>query len=183
MIPLLVALAAAPVAPASPSEPGLFARATHERSLAGRTFFLPGVAWVSWAPIRGAVADLSRAGLGFELSVAHWLDGHGYVGATGQVEHVGRPRVAIGVQAGYELVGLEVSAARELPVSGEGGQWSLQLAPFVSFGILWVSPRWILALDRRGASNHPGDGLMFVVGVKLPLSSGPGAAATQPPNP
>ncbi len=183
MISLLVALAAAPPAgaSASPSEPGLFARATHERSLAGRTFVLPGFAWVSWAPLRGAVADLSRAGLGFELSVARWLDGHGYLGGTLQAEHVGRPRVALGFQAGYELVGLEVSAARELPVSGEGGQWSLQIAPFVSFGILWVSPRWILALDRRGASDHPGDGLMFVVGVKLPLSTGPGAAP--PPAP
>lgn len=159
--------------PAGPGpEPGLFSRATYERSLAGRTYVLPGVAWASWAPLRRDVADGSRAGVGFELSVAHWVTGHAYVGATTQVEYVGRPRVAVGGQVGYELVGLEVSVARELPGSGAIGQWSLQLAPFVSFGILWVSPRWIVALDRRGAADHPGDGLMFVVGVKLPFGFG-----------
>lgn len=189
MLFLLAALAdgvteAAPVAPGAPTgpEPGLFSRATYERSLAGRTYLLPGVAWASWAPLRTDVADGSRAGAGFELSIAHWVTGHAYVGATTQIEHVGRPRVAVGAQAGYELVGLEVSVARELASSPATGQWSLQLAPFVSFGILWVSPRWILALDRRGQSDHPGDGLMFVVGVKLPfVLGGPSAAEVKKP--
>lgn len=163
---------APPAAGATGPEPGLFSRATYERSLAGRTYVLPGVAWASWAPLRKDVADGSRAGVGFELSIAHWVSAHAYVGATTQVEHVGRPRVAVGGQVGYELVGIEASVARELPASGGTGQWSLQIAPFVSFGILWVSPRWIVALDRRGASDHPGDGLMFVVGVKLPFGFG-----------
>ncbi len=167
MLPLLVALAVAP-----PPDPGLFARATHERSLRGRTFLLPGMSWVTWAPLKREVADLSRAGLGLEVSVARWLTNDFYVGGLAQFEHVGRSRVGLGLQAGYELVGVEISAARELPADGNGGQWSLQVAPFVSFGILWISPRWVVALDKRGVPGQPGDGVMFVVGVKLPLGIG-----------
>jgi hypothetical protein len=38
--------------------------------------------------------------------------------------------------------------------------------------MLYISPRYILALNRRSAIDTPGDGAMLVIGLKLPIKIG-----------
>lgn len=160
------------VTPAQPAEPpGIFARATSDEPLEHTTFVSPGVSYLAWQPIRvEEPARKAQSGGGLELSVARWLTSGTYVGAVTQFERLDRFRAAIGLEVGYQLVGLEVGIAREFAEKdGPAAQWSLQVAPYASLGMVFVSPRWIVALDRRGARDTPGDGAILVVGLKIPV--------------
>lgn len=167
-----------PAAPPPADPPGIFARATEGEPLDGVTFLLPGISYVAWQPVK--VEDPLRTrsnGIGFEVSLTHWLRGGTYVGGAVQLDEVDRTRTAVAIEAGYQLVGLELGVAREFARDDVGGQplhaqWSLQIAPYASLGMVFVSPRWVIALDRRAAHDGPGDGVLFVVGLKVPLAVG-----------
>lgn len=173
-----IALAAATTAPAAtpadPEPPGIFARATADEPLERLTFLVPGVTFHGFQPVRPDAPHRTPAsGAGLELSLARWISGGTYVGAVVHGEKLDRFRGGVGVEAGYQLVGIELGVARELPVrDGLRGQWSLEVGPYASIGMLYVMPRAIFAIDRRGARDTPGDGLMFVVGLKLPIKIG-----------
>ncbi len=168
---MLLPLLAVPAEP-----PGLFARATADAPLAGSTFVSPGLTWVGWHPLRvEQPARAPAAGLGIELSVSRWISQSAYLGLVGQVERLGWWRAALGLQAGFQLVGLEVGVARELVGSDRADvrpQWSFQAAPYASIGIVYVGPRIVLALDRCSARDTPGDAAMLVVGLKVPVRVG-----------
>jgi hypothetical protein len=156
-----------------PSEPpGIFARATDDNPLDHLTFVLPGVTFVGWQPLHAEEPTrVPKSGFGGELSIAHWIGSGTYLGGVGRVERLDRTRVALGVEAGYQLVGLELAVAREFAAKdGPSAQWSLEVAPYASVGVVYVSPRWIVALDRKDGS--PGSGAAFVVGLKVPLKVG-----------
>ncbi|MBI2393919.1 MAG: hypothetical protein HYV09_30385 [Deltaproteobacteria bacterium] len=173
-----IALAAATSVPAAPpvepEPPGIFARATADEPLERLTFLVPGVTFHGWQPVRPVHPHRQPAsGAGLEVSLARWISGGTYVGAVVHGEKLDRFRGGIGVEAGYQLVGIELGLARELPVrDGPRGQWSLEVGPYASIGMLYVMPRWVFALDRRGARDTPGDGVMLVVGLKLPIKIG-----------
>ncbi|GAC1377332.1 MAG: hypothetical protein NVSMB47_22320 [Polyangiales bacterium] len=159
---LLGAGASAP--PVDPSVRGLLDEAT---------FLLPGVHYVDWVPTHPERP--SGSGGGAEVSYArHLVNGAWVVGALGQVERVGRWRVAAGVEGGYEFFGLELCAAREIASTDSHAQWSLQLAPYVSAGLLTISARWVIGITARSDPNAPGDGAMLVFGFKLPIALGGG---------
>lgn len=158
----------AAVLPADP--PGIFARATADEPLEHLTFLLPGFTYVGWQPlvVEGKPYSPSN-GFGFELSLARWISGGTYLGAVAQYERLDRNRVALGIEGGYQLVGLELSVARDF---ADTTQWALQIGPYASVGMLYVSPRYVVALNRRNRLDAPGDGAMLVVGLKLPLKIG-----------
>jgi hypothetical protein len=162
------------VLPSTGDPPGIFARATADEPIERLTFLLPGLTYLAWQPVR--VDDRHRtasAGGGFELSIARWITGGMYVGAVGHVERLDRWRSALGVEAGYQLIGLELSVARDfVERDGPRAQFALQVAPYASVGMIYVSPRWVIALDRRSARDTPGDGAMLVIGLKLPIKIG-----------
>ena len=135
------------------------------------SFLLPGAHYVDWVPTHAGRP--SGSGGGVELSYArHLAEGAWVVGAVGQVERVGRWRLAAGVEGGYEFFGLELCAARELASTDTRAQWSLQLAPYVSAGLLTIAARWIVAVSARDALDAPGDGAMLMFGFKLPIALG-----------
>jgi hypothetical protein len=150
--------------------PGIFARATADEPLEGRTFLLPGISYVGWQPLDRQQA--SRAGAGLELSLVRWLGSGVYVGGFGQVDRLDRFRIGGGFEAGYQMIGLELGVVRDLPTEGTAGQWSLQVGPYASLGVVFVAPRWIIALDRRKLDLGPGDGVILVVGAKIPVALG-----------
>jgi hypothetical protein len=166
---MLLPLAATTPPPAEP--PGVFARASAQEPLERRTFLVPGLTFVGWQPVRpDDPARGSSMGAGLELSLVHWITGGTYIGAAVHAERLERPRASVGLEVGYQLLGLEVGVARELDVEGgPRAQWSLEVGPYASIGMLYVMPRWIVALDRRARRDTPGDGAMLVVGLKLPL--------------
>lgn len=169
MLPLLASTAPLPAEP-----PGVFARATAQEPLERLTFLVPGVTFVGWQPLRTDDAvRASSSGVGVELSVVRWITGGAYLGASAHAERLDRVRTSLGLEVGYQLVGLEVGVAREfVGKDGPRAQWSLEVGPYASIGLLYVMPRWIVALDRRGRTDTPGDGAMLVVGLKLPLKVG-----------
>lgn len=156
---------------AAPSEPpGVFARATADEPMERLTFLLPGITYLAFQPVRANDEGRRAAtGVGLELSVARWITGGAYLGGVTHLERLDRTRVAVGIEGGYQMIGLELSLARDL---GPAPQWSAQIGPYASVGMLYISPRYILALDRRGARDTMGDGAMLVVGLKLPIKIG-----------
>jgi hypothetical protein len=162
----------APPPPAAPPTPAVEAGAVAEERrtalLANASFLLPGAQYVAWVPLR---KDREGAtGGGFELSYARHLSNAALVfGAVAQVEKLDRWRVGGGFEAGYELVGLEVCGVRELSTADHAAQWSLQLAPYISFGFVTLSARWIVGLTGRNDPSTPGDGALVVIGFKVPL--------------
>ncbi len=170
--------ASTPSAPSAPTAkadpPSLFARATADEPIERMTFFSPGVTYLAWQPVRvEEPARGARTGAGLEVSFARWISGGTYLGAVTHFERLDRFRAAVGIEGGYQLVGVELGLAREFPErDGPAGQWSLQLAPYASIGMLYLAPRWIVALDRRARKDTPGDGAMFVVGLKFPIKIG-----------
>lgn len=171
MLPLL-AMTEATTAPAEP--PGVFARATSQEPLERLTFLVPGLTFAGWQPVRmDDAVRLPSSGLGLELSVVRWITGGMYVGASAHAERLDRIRTSLGLEVGYQLIGLEVGVGRDFASKdGPRAQWSLEVGPYASIGLLYVMPRWVIALDRRGQRNTPGDGAMIVVGLKLPLKLG-----------
>lgn len=155
---------------AAPDPPGIFARATADEPLERLTFLLPGVTYVGWQPIvvEGKTYTPS-SGFGAELSLARWISGGTYVGGVAHFERLDRNRVAAGIEGGYQLIGLELSLARDFASTP---QWAMQIGPYASVGMLYVSPRYVIALNKRSALDAPGDGAMLVVGLKLPLKIG-----------
>ena len=136
--------------------------------LANASFLLPGAQYLAWVPLRKDREG--STGGGIEVSFArHLRDGAAVLGVVGQAEKLDRFRVGAGLEAGYELVGLEVSGVRELANGDHSAQWSLQLAPYVSFGFVTLSARWIVALSGRGKPDAPGDGALVVIGFKVPI--------------
>ena len=165
-------VADAALLPQLPKEPpGIFARATADEPLERLTFLLPGVTYLAWQPL--AVPNKTYApsnGFGVELSIARWISGGTYLGGVGHFEHLDRNRVAVGIEGGYQLIGLELSLARDFTAKdGPAAQWSLQIGPYASLGMVYVSPRYVVALKSRNAIDTPGDGAMLVVGLKLPI--------------
>lgn len=141
-----------------------------KKLLARSSFLLPGANYLGWVPLRKD-RGIGSAGYGFELSFAHHLDDPSFVvGALGQVERLDRWRLGAGVEAGYELIGVELSCVRELAErDSTRAQWSMQIAPYVSFGFVNIAARWVIALSQRSAVDAPGDGAMIVVGFKVPI--------------
>jgi len=169
MLPLLTLSA-----PPASEPPGIFARATAEEPLERLTFLVPGLTFVGWQPVH--VDDPVRvpaSGVGLELSLVRWITGGTYVGAAVHAEKLDRFRTSVGLEVGYQLLGLEVGVAREFAAKdGPQAQWSLEVGPYASIGMVYVMPRWVIALDHRSARDTPGDGAMLVVGLKLPLKLG-----------
>lgn len=165
-------VADAALLPAEP--PGIFARATADEPLEHLTFLLPGVTYLAWQPFIVPNKSYTPSnGFGLELSVARWISGGTYVGGVAHFEHLDRNRAAIGIEGGYQLVGLEVSIARDFAAKdGPAAQWSLQVGPYASVGMLYISPRYVIALKPRSAMDTPGDGGMLVLGLKLPIKVG-----------
>jgi hypothetical protein len=137
------------------------------RPMPAPAFFLPGLHYASWTPIRDTG---SAHGGGLELSIAKWLPRSSFVlGVFGQLERVGRTRAALGFEVGYDVVGLELGVARDFAHGSDSdAQWSLQLATYVSVGALYLSPRWLIPL-ARGGDRAPGYGAILAVGFKLPI--------------
>lgn len=161
-------LPGSPPAPTPTLEVGAVAEERRTALLANASFLLPGAQYVAWVPLRKDREG--STGGGVEISYAHHLaNAAAVMGVLGQAEKLDRWRVGGGVEAGYELVGLEVSGVRELGNGGHAAQWSLQLAPYVSFGFVTLSARWIIALSSRGNPDAPGDGALVVVGFKVPI--------------
>jgi hypothetical protein len=165
-------LQSAAVLPADP--PGIFARATADEPLEHLTFLLPGVTYLAWQPL--IVPDKPYRpsnGFGLELSLARWISGGTYLGAVGHFEHLDRNRVGFGIEGGYQLIGLEVGVARDFAAKDDrAAQWSLQIGPYASVGMLYVSPRYVVALHKQNKLESPGDGGMLVIGLKLPIKVG-----------
>ena len=147
--------------------PGIFARATADEPMERLTFLLPGVTYLGWQPIKANDQGRQAAsGFGAELSVVRWITGGMYLGGVGHFERLNRNRVGFGIEGGYQMIGLEVSVAHDF---GSAPQWSMQFGPYASVGMLYLSPRYVVALDRRNALDTAGDGAMLVVGLKLPI--------------
>jgi hypothetical protein len=163
MLPLLAALLVAP-----PANGGVNAGDdTRPALLSHATFLLPGAYYAGWVPTRG---DDGGRGGGIEVSLAHHFDPQAWsIGAFVQGERLGRTRAALGVEAGYELVGLELSLARDFGNDASTAQWAAQIGPYVSFGFVNLVARWVLAIDRRHVTGTAGDGAMLTVGFKLPI--------------
>jgi hypothetical protein len=160
-----VAVVAAPAEP-----PGIFARATADEPMERLTFLMPGFTYLAFQPVRANDAGRKAStGVGLEVSIARWISGGTYLGGVAHLERLDRTRVALGVEGGYQMVGLELSLARDF---GAAPQWSAQIGPYASVGMLYISPRYILALNRRSAIDTPGDGAMLVIGLKLPIKIG-----------
>jgi hypothetical protein len=174
--------AAPAAAPASErrAEPDEWAdRPLIRRPMPAPAFLLPGASYASWTPI----GDRERkSGGGLELSLVKWLPRSSFVfGAVGQLEYVGRTRAAVGVEVGYDVVGLEVALARDFAKADAfDAQWSLQLATYVSVGALYLAPRWIIPLHRDGGLS-PGYGALLSIGFKLPIVLTEGRAASTKP--
>jgi len=167
-------LGGALVLPATEGPPGIFARATADEPIERLTFLMPGVTYNAWQPVRSEGVRAPSSGVGLELSLARWITGGVYIGGVAQVEKLDRYRGALGLEGGYQMIGLEVSVARDFAKDDLAAQWSLQFAPYASVGMLYIAPRWILALDRRSRKDTPGDGAMLVIGLKLPIKLGGG---------
>lgn len=160
-------LAAAPADP-----PGIFARATADEPIEKLTFLLPGVTYLGWQPVRNEGVREAASGAGVELSLVRWITGGVYLGGVAHGEKLDRYRAAVGIEGGYQMVGVEASIARDFASDAYASQWALQIAPYASVGMLYVAPRWIIALDRRSRKDTPGDGAMLVIGLKIPLNIG-----------
>jgi hypothetical protein len=160
------------VLPSTADPPGIFARATADEPIERLTFLLPGVTYVAWQPVKNEGPRAPASGIGFELSLARWITGGVYAGGVVQAERLDRNRVALGFEGGYQMIGFELSVARDFAKDELASQWSLQVAPYASVGMLYIAPRWILALDRRSRKDTPGDGAMLVIGLKLPIKIG-----------
>lgn len=168
MLPLLASLPPAPP-PAEP--PGIFARATAEEPLERLTFLAPGITFVGWQPVRPE--HMASSGAGIELSLVRWISGGTYVGAAAHFERLDRYRASVGLELGYQLLGLELGVGRDfVERDGPRAQWTAEIGPYASIGMLYLMPRYVIALDRRSAKDSPGDGLMLVVGLKLPIKLG-----------
>jgi hypothetical protein len=158
-----------------PNEPpGIFARATDDHPLDHRTFLLPGISFMGWQPLHvDEPVRVPKSGFGAELSLARWIGPATYLGAVVRGERLDRTRAALGLEVGWQLVGLELAIARDFAAKdGPSAQWSLEVAPYASLGVVYVSPRFVVALDRKEGS--PGSGAAFVVGLKVPIEvSGP----------
>ncbi|MEO7092908.1 MAG: hypothetical protein ABI175_06640 [Polyangiales bacterium] len=151
-----------------PLEVGAVAEERRTALLANASFLLPGAQYVAWVPLRKDREG--STGAGFELSYArHLANAAAVLGVVAQAEKLDRWRVGGGLEAGWELVGLEISGVRELANSERAAQWSLQLAPYVSFGFVTLSARWIVGLTNRGNPDAPGDGALVVLGFKVPI--------------
>ncbi len=177
-----------PVAPAAPNSGGARAeqdewadRPLIRRPMPAPAFLLPGAAYTSWSPIGDREA---RTGGGLELSAVKWLPRSSFlVGAALQVEYVGRARAALGVEVGYDVVGLELALARDFAKADAfDAQWSLQLATYVSVGALYLAPRWLIPLQRSGGLS-PGYGALLTIGFKLPIVLSDGRSASAKPAP
>ncbi len=189
LAPLLFATTVTTAAPGAPSaaEPAKEAapqddwaeRPLIRRPMPAPTFLLPGAYYSSWTPL----GDRAPAtGGGVELSLARWLPRSLFVlGAFGDVEYVGHARSALGVEVGYDVVGLELAVARDF-AKGDAfdAQWSLQIGTYVSVGPLFIAPRWLLPLHRAGEAS-PGYGALLTVGFKIPVVLSEGGPATPPP--
>jgi hypothetical protein len=178
------ATAPSATAPATTAEHDDWAdRPLIRRPMPAPAFLLPGASYTSWTPIGDREG---KAGGGLELSLVKWLPRSSFVfGALGQVEYVGRARAAVGVEVGFDVVGLELAVARDFAKADAfDAQWSLQLATYVSVGAIYLAPRWLIPLHREGALS-PGYGALLSIGFKLPivLSEGRGASATAKPAP
>lgn len=151
------------------------------RPMPAPSFLLPGGSYTSWTPIGDRAA---KSGGGLELSLVKWLPRSSFVfGAVGQVEYVGRLRAAVGVEVGYDVVGLELSLARDFAKADAfDAQWSLQLATYVSVGAIYLAPRWLVPLHREGALS-PGYGALLSIGFKLPIVLSDGRIAGAKPAP
>lgn len=169
MLPLLAATAPPPAEP-----PGIFARATAEEPLERLTFLAPGLTFVGWQPVRtDSEQRLPSSGAGVEVSLVRWITGGSYVGVAGHFERLDRFRASVGLEVGYQLLGLELGIGRDFAkADGPRAQWSAEIGPYASIGMLYLMPRWILALDHRKSTDTPGDGVMLVVGLKLPIKLG-----------
>ncbi|MGZ3421314.1 MAG: hypothetical protein ACXWUG_23530 [Polyangiales bacterium] len=149
--------------------PGIFARATDDNPLDRQTFLVPGVTFIGWQPLEvEEPVRVPKSGFGAEVSVVHWIGSGTYLGGVVRAERLDRTRAALGFEFGYQLIGLELAIARDFAAKdGPSAQWSLEVAPYASLGVLYLSPRWIVALDHKDGS--PGSGAAFVVGLKIPL--------------
>lgn len=151
------------------------------RPMPAPTFLLPGASYTSWSPLGDRTG---KAGGGLELSLVRWLQRSSFVfGALGQVEYVGRLRAAVGVELGYDVVGLELAVARDFAKADAfDAQWSLQLTTYVSVGALYIAPRWLIPLHRDGGLS-PGYGALLSIGFKLPIVLSEGRSAGGKPAP
>ena len=160
------------VFPSTGDPPGIFARATADEPMERLTFLLPGATYLAWQPVRNEGVREASSGGGLELSLARWVSGGVYVGGVAHGERLDRYRAALGIEGGYQMIGFEASIAREFATDSLASQWSLQVAPYASIGMLYIAPRWILSLDRRSRKDTPGDGAMLVIGLKIPIKIG-----------
>ena len=160
------------VLPSTADPPGIFARATADEPMERLTFLMPGVSYLAWQPVKNEGVRSASSGVGLELSLARWISGGVYLGGVAQAERLDRNRVVLGIEGGYQMVGLELSVARDFAKDDLAAQWSLQVAPYASVGMLYIAPRWIIALDRRSRKDTPGDGAMLVIGLKIPIKIG-----------
>ncbi|GAC1590324.1 MAG: hypothetical protein NVS3B20_17010 [Polyangiales bacterium] len=161
-----------------PEPKGIFEAPREGEELRYRTFLSPGATLLGWHSLSG-LGDASGAGL--ELSLVRWVTDEIYLGTLAQFERIDRVRAGVGVEAGYKFIGAELSCVREFAMpNGPRAQWSLQVAPFASLGMVYLSPRFLLSLNQRNQRNQatpneadiPGSGVMFVVGVKFPVPLG-----------
>ncbi len=175
---LFLAQVAAPAAPNVPPLPETPAETSAEAAqrderrglLQHTTFILPGAQLVTWVPSRES--HERATGGGFEVSVAHhYGNGDPVLGALALVERLDRTRIGGGLEFGFDLVGLELCVIRELASSKGGAQWSLQAAPYVSFGFITLSARWLVPITTSEGS--PGSGAMLTAGFKVPVRVGP----------
>jgi hypothetical protein len=149
--------------------PGIFARATDDHPLDRLTYLLPGVSFVGWQPFRtDDPVRVAKSGFGGELSLVHWVAPSVYLGGAFRVERIDRTRAALGFEIGWQFVGLELAIARDFAAkNGPSAQWSAELAPYLSFGVIYMSPRFTIAIDKK--PDSPGNGAAIVIGLKLPI--------------
>jgi hypothetical protein len=126
------------------------------------------VSFVGWQPFHPDDVRVAKSGVGGELSLVHWIGPSTYLGGVGRVERIDRTRAALGLEIGWQFLGLELAIARDFSAKdGPSAQWSAEIAPYLSFGVIFIAPRLSVALDKR--PDSPGSGAAVVVGLKLPI--------------
>jgi hypothetical protein len=78
-----------------------------------------------------------------------------------------------GLQATYNIVGLEMGYSRELKKDDRPGVSAFQMAPFLTLGVFSASVRYTFPLSREVRRQRPGGAdVAYVLTLKLPLPLG-----------
>lgn len=123
--------------------------------------------------------EATNLGAGAELSITHYpsvpLVGFG-VGSFLQIYGTDRSvRCAAGTQLNYAMFGIELGSTIELPTATEVTNLGVQIAPFVSLGVLALSLRAHVSVHAfRGGARLPSE-LGTVLTMKYPFPLGEAA--------